>query len=755
LRVAAGVLIAFTIACGPGGDYPRREPAPGADGITFTPNQVCAECHEKEFREWQGSDHDLAMQPANEETVRGDFGDVSFTHFGVTSRFFRRGDKFVVNTEGPDGELHDYEIKYTFGYEPLQQYLIPFPGGRLQCLTVAWDTKQKRWFSLYPDEKIEADDPLHWTGWSQRWNLMCAECHSTNLRKNYDQASKTYKTAWDEIDVSCQACHGPGQAHVEWGRMWPKDMKAKPEQMKLVVNFKGGDSRYQVDQCARCHSRRHQVSPDNLHGRPFMDDYMVALLRENLYFADGQILDEVYVYGSFLQSKMYHRGVRCSDCHNPHTLGFQREGNALCTECHQASPPARFPTLKKKNYDTPKHHHHEMGSDSARCVQCHMVARTYMVVDPRRDHSFRIPRPDLTLALGTPNACKQCHEDKPVTWAIDALAKWYGRKPAEPHFATAFARARQGNPGAAPALISLAGDPQQPTIVRATAIDLLQNYGGQGVETIRAALTDQDALVRTVAAHVLSYQEPAERILDLGPLLGDPIRAVRIEAARALAGVGSQYLSEEQRKALGPALEQYVETQVASTDTPGANLNLGLIEAAKGNTGGAVEDYRHAIEIDRTFLPAQLNLATLYNELGRNDEAEKVLRGAILGSPNNGDLRYSLGLLLAEQQRLAEAAASLGEAAALMPSRARVRYNYALALQHLGRRSAAERELLAAHEADPRDPSIVNALVIFYIQQQRLEEAQVYAVKLVNLAPNQPGPRQMLQRIEQELRRRN
>ena len=313
---------------------------------------------------------------------------------------------------GPDGKPADFEVVYTFGIEPLQQYLVEFPGGRLQSLTIAWDTKDKRWFHLYPGEDIPPDDPLHWTGRYQNWNGMCAECHSTNLQKNYDPEADTYQTTWSEINVSCQACHGPGAEHVAWGRSWKAGNGDTESSNGLIVDFRGHDSRYQVDTCARCHSRRRQVSAEDAHGRHLLDDFLPSLLRDDLYHADGQILDEVYVYGSFLQSKMYAAGVRCTDCHDAHSAGLKAPGNDLCVQCHQPHNNRRFATLKARHYDSTTHHFHPAGSPGAQCVNCHMPAKTYMVVDPRRDHSFRIPRPDLSVKLGTPNACTGCHDNQ-------------------------------------------------------------------------------------------------------------------------------------------------------------------------------------------------------------------------------------------------------------------------------------------------------------------------------------------------------
>ncbi len=397
---------------------------------TFVDEGGCVTCHTAEHQAWAGSHHDLAMQEAGVSTVAGDFSGSTFTQHGVKSRFFQRDGSFWVNTEGPDGKLADFHVKDTFGVDPLQQYLLELPGGRLQALTTAWDVERKRWFDLYPHERIDAHDELHWTKPSQNWNYMCAECHSTDLHKNYDAATRTYKTTFARIDVGCQACHGPGSRHVEWAEhaRGSSHPSATAAQMGFELDLAARDATVQIESCARCHSRRGAFWGDYRHGERLMDHHLPALLDEQLYHADGQILGEVYEYGSFLQSRMYAKGLRCSDCHDPHSLKTRAPGNALCTTCHNATGPKARDTidtagLKHKDYDSPAHHFHHAGASGSQCVDCHMPTRTYMVVDPRRDHSFRIPRPDLSIKIGAPNACNLCHTNKTPQWATDAVVR--------------------------------------------------------------------------------------------------------------------------------------------------------------------------------------------------------------------------------------------------------------------------------------------------------------------------------------------
>lgn len=716
----------------------------------FAAPETCITCHEKEYAEWRNSHHDLAMQEATDQTVLGDFSDVTFTHQGVPFRFFKRDGRFFCNTKGPDGQFADFEITYTFGVEPLQQYLVPFPGGRLQCLPVAWDTRQKRWFHLYPDQTFRADDPLRWTGSYQTWNNMCAKCHSTNLRKNYNLEQDAYHTEWDVLDVSCQACHGPGKTHVEWARKHEAGEASGYENLGLVVRLKGQPAR-EVAACAPCHARRAEISDESWHGQPLLNHFLPSLLQEGLYYPDGQILDEVYVWGSFLQSKMYRSGVTCSDCHNPHSLKPVKAGNALCLQCHQQRPNERFPDLVLKNYDSREHHFHQPGTEAAQCVSCHMPARVYMVVDPRRDHSFRVPRPDLSVKLGTPNACNACHNDRSPEWAARWVEKWYGPKVATPpHYGEVLAAGRSGQPEAEPRLNALARDPQQPNIVRATAADLLRNYGTrEATETLVSLATDPDGLIRAAAVNGLERLPYARRLQIVAPLLRDPVRAVRISAARVLASVPARQFSPDQRRDLEAAVEEFKRVQYVNGDQPGSHLNLGVLYEQLGQADRAEAAYRKALALDPYFIPARFNLANLYNRMGQNAEAESVLREGIERTPDDGELFYSLALVLAEEQRLAEAADALGHAAALLPDRARVRYNLGLVLQRLGRRPQAEEQLLKAHELAPEDADVLYALAVFYAQDRRWQAARNYARKLVKQQPNYPGAQSLLRQLEQ------
>ncbi len=706
----------------------------------------------------------MAMQAASDSTVLGDFEHASFNNDGITSSFFRNGSKFMVRTDGADGSLHDYEIKYTFGVYPLQQYLIAMPGGRLQALGIAWDSRPsasggQRWFFLYPGQKITYRDSRHWTGIDQNWNYMCADCHSTNLRKNYDLRTRTYSTTYDEIDVACEACHGPGSNHVAWAKKqgdWQKlDMT---EGLTIALGERKGvawpidpatgnarrssprQSEREIQMCARCHARRGQIHEDYVHSQPVGDDYRVALLDEDHYFPDGQIKEEDYEYGSFIQSRMFHAGVTCSDCHEPHSLKLRAEGNGVCLQCHSA-----------QKYDSPQHHFHKVGSAGARCVECHMPTRTYMVVDPRRDHSIRIPRPDLSVKLGTPNACTNCHTDKSAQWAMDSVNKWYGHAPEGfQRFAEALDAGTSGAPGAEQSLERLVTDGEQPAIARATALSLLTAYVPPPTDTaVRIGIVDDSALVRRAAAHALRDSEPGASANSLAPLLSDPVRAVRIETAEVLAGLPVDKLPADVAAAFSRATDDYVSAQELNADRPEAHLNLGLLYAKESHFDKAEAELKTAWSLDPSFAPAAVNLADLYRAENRDEDGERVLKDAISRSPNDASLEHALGLLMVREKRDVQALDLLGDAARNDPGNARYVYVYAVALNDAGKTSAAIETLERSIKEHPYDRDSLAALVTFLEQSDDPAKALIYARRLDELDPENPVVRRMLRELTQ------
>ncbi|GIX00523.1 MAG: cytochrome c [Pirellulaceae bacterium] len=761
---------------------------------TYVGSQVCADCHREEVEKYRGSHHDMAMQRATEQTVRADFDNVKMEHHGIVSTAYRDGERFMIRTEGPDGELHDYEIKYTFGWEPLQQYMVEFPAPgrkddgtlpRLQVLRLSWDTERRQWFYLAPpdvSEKLAPDDDLHWTGIAQRWNTMCAECHSTNYQKNFlpsfeleEHASGEvqqpdssigwspgeYHSTFSEINVACEACHGPGSVHVELAQQWFPGWSR--ERGYGLANLKRSPED-QIQSCAPCHSRRNVVHPGFQAGDNYYDYYSNELLLEPIYYPDGQILDEDYVHGSFIQSKMYHKSIRCTDCHDPHSARLKAVGNAVCTSCHQ------HPAAK---YDSVGHHFHQPGSPGAQCVNCHMPATTYMQVDARRDHSIRIPRPDLSSPLETPNACTGCHVnpenvsqekrdklklyqdwmaaarqgDEEVAaelhranqWCDAACQQWYGEQRQQPvHFGVALDAGQEQDADAVPKLRQLlrTGGSEGPAIARATALELLARLDASAAwqEASRAA-EDEHPLLRAAAARALAVGgNPTRSVHRLEQLLADPVRSVRVEAARSLLDMPRQLLSPSRAADFRKALEEMAAGLRYNNDRSGAHLALALIAESQGRLQQAIRHYENAIAVEPRVTGPRTNLAALLERTLQHPSAETETAAAIHQRVH---------------QLRKEELALLQRDVELLPDAAAIRYRYGLALYLDGQAEAAAEHLVAAATLEPTAAAYAQAAALLFEHLQKWDDALYWAREAVKRNPEDPANTVLLQRIAQ------
>jgi tetratricopeptide (TPR) repeat protein len=703
--------------------------ATGAELPGYVGSAICQGCHEAAWRAWRESHHYRAMLPATEETVLGDFADSRFEYAGLTHRFFRRDGKYYVATDNAAGALDEFEIAYTFGFQPLQQYLIGFPDGRFQALNIVWDSRPEseggqRWYHLYPDERVTHEDLLHWTGSFQNWNSRCAACHSTGLEKNYDPATNRYATQWAEVNVACEACHGPGRAHSDWAagdrsladpgfaNALPAAGTWSPQPDRPTFERTGGEAgEAPAGVCATCHARRAELAPFEP-GAPFSDLYQLRLLEDGLYHPDGQILDEVYVLGSFLQSRMHQAGVSCSDCHEPHSGAPRAAGNDLCARCH-----------RPEVFDRAAHHHHPAGSSGAACVNCHMPATTYMGVDARRDHSFRVPEPRLSVELGIPNACNRCHLDRAAEWAATHLAAWYPGARLRADHAPVLAAARANQPAALPGLLAIAADPGRSGILRATALRESGRFPSN--ETLAAAaagLRDTDPLVRVGTVRALEAWPATQRYALLQPLISDPARSVRIAVAAQLADVPADRLPAPDRAELNRLRAEYLDSLRLNADMPEDRLNLGIFLVRSGLPEAAESAYRQALALAPGFVPAMINLADLYRASGLDHAAEPLLQDAIRRAPDQAPAYHALGLLRVRQSQHAAAVELLGKAAELDPDNPRYAYVHGVALYELGRHNAAIAALEEALQRHPGNAELTAALAAYYRQQGEEEK---------------------------------
>ena len=610
---------------------------------SYVGTETCIGCHQEQGEAWKDSHHALAWTRPEEKAVLGDFADTNFEHKGVITRFSRDGESFYVETEGSDGEQRRFDVEGVAGVAPLQQYIVATDEGHLQALDVAWDAELGRWYHLYPEQELAPGNGLHWTGAYKSWNARCAECHATGYQKNYDPKTGRYDSTQAEIGVGCEACHGPGEAHVAW----TEDKTIDPARWSrltekgFTINFAQTSAEAEIQQCAGCHARREPLDDGNpLPGTDFHDAYRLAFLREGLYHADGSIQDEVYVYGSFLQSKMYARDVRCSDCHEPHQAGLRAEGNTLCTQCHSLGDNARFPSLQPAAYDDPSHHFHEPGSEGAACKSCHMIERRYMGIDGRRDHSFRIPRPDLSDETGAPNACTDCHQDRDASWAADEIAERFPESTRRgQHFSQTFAAARRNPQAINEELLTIAEDNDAAGIVRATALDLLSPVADPGTAA-RAAmlLRDADPLVRLAAVPVQRGAEESDRVKRLVPVLNDPRKAVRIAAAREFLDAPLSNLSSDSIDVVQNAMREWQASLLAKTDFPETHMAIGGAALVQRNTQAAEHAFREAVRLDPQLVQGWIMIARILAVTGDADDALNALDEALVANPSDQNL---------------------------------------------------------------------------------------------------------------------
>ncbi|MEE2856654.1 MAG: tetratricopeptide repeat protein [Planctomycetota bacterium] len=727
-RICALTLLLVTSAC-----LAQEQPS-------HVGRATCVTCHREEHSLWTGSHHDLAMMELGDEACRAPFDGTEVSSGGVLSRFMLVDNSPVIEVEDADGKK-SLPVRYFFGTSPCQQVLIEGANGRLQSYPVAWATPEAqggaRWYTLFPDEKTPPGDPLHYSGILNNWNHMCAECHSTGVVKNYDLATDTFRTRWQEIDVSCEACHGPGSAHVSWATSSKQEDGKKPAAPKhsgFPANLSRGLATWirpegekvarrsppvsdsdETETCARCHSRRTTLVDGSTPGSPFSETHLLSLIEAGLYHDDGQILDEVYVYGSFLQSRMHAEGVTCSDCHEPHSGELHIEGNSLCIGCHD---PGR--------YDLPAHHHHETGTPGASCIECHMVSRTYMGVDPRRDHSFRVPRPDLSVRIGTPNACTGCHEDQDSIWAALKVVEWFpdGRSD-DFHWGEALHAARRGAPVAPELIRMVLEDEKTPAIVRATVMAALPPFlDRSNVDLLQSGFFDPDPMVRRQATLALDGIGLQDTYLILIDMLSDSSLIVRTVAAELLSPIESQIASDPNGagRLFSKALSEYISIQHINSDRPESHVNLGSLATRRGKIDEAVKCFKEALRRTPSFGPASVNLADALRTLDRDAEGIVVLQKAIERVAEDAGLHHALGLALVRVGEKGKALLSLKQAVQLSPESPRYALVYAVALKDSGETQLAIETLQAALLMHPDDRWLKGALEEYRSELEAPEE---------------------------------
>jgi tetratricopeptide (TPR) repeat protein len=673
----------------------------------YAGSESCKECHADQFTKWAGSHHGLAERKPDPKLDDPAFVPTrSFQHGTQTTETRKTGGDYELIALGFGDKITPFRVERVIGHDPLRQFLVDGGNGRLHAMEACLDPNKNEWFNVYGNEDRKPGEWGHWTGRGMVWNQMCATCHNTRLRKNYDATTDSYKTTMAEMSVSCESCHGPMKPHNEWQRT-NRGIKGDPTLVKW--------SRDQhIENCAGCHARRGEITGDFVPGESFWDHYHLTITdQSDTFYPDGQIRDENYEFSSFFSSRMHHAGVRCMDCHDMHSMKTILPGNQLCMRCHT---PGGFPNAPVIMPEA--HSFHQADSTGNQCINCHMPQTVYMQRHPRHDHGFTIPDPLLTKQFNVPNACNKCHTDKTTDWALEATQKWWGPKMDRKTRtrATLIAKARQGDAEARDGLVSLLGSDEIPHW-KASATLLLDRWINElAVQSaVSAQLQHAHPIVRQSAIRTLEplLQNGSIRS-SIEPLLDDPVRGVRVPAAWALRD------SLNLDSAAGKDLQHMLNW---NSDQPSGQMQLAQFHFARRDTTEAIKAMETAIRWDPNSPPFHHDLAMIYSTTGQTQLATAKLRDAIKLAPNHAEYHYELGLALSETGDMPSVIASLQEAVRLNPTLARAWYNLGLAKNGRGDISGALEALQRGELADPRDPGIPYARATILAQLGRKQEA--------------------------------
>ena len=693
----------------------------------YAGDAACKACHATEFDKWKHSNHGLAERPLDEAMDKVAFDPAKpFPHGSQTTTPAWNQGAATLTALGFENQISPWKVERVIGNDPLRQFLVPGVGGRLHASEACWDPHKKEWFNVYGNEDRKPGEWGHWTGRGMVWNIMCAGCHNTRVRKNYDLATDTYQTAMAHPTVSCEACHGPMKSHADWQTKHP-GVKPDPTAQKL-------DRDQMFDTCGMCHARRTELTGDFKPGEKFLDHHHLAIVdQSNIFYPDGQIWDEDYEYGPFMASRMQHAGVRCVDCHDPHTAKRILPGNSLCMRCHT---PGGFPNAPP--IVPAAHTFHGAESTGSQCVNCHMPQTVYMQRHSRHDHGFTIPDPLMTKQFGIPNACNKCHQDKNTDWTLAAVEKWYGARMERRTRTrtTIMAKAKRGDEDAREGLLGLLAGDETP-YWKASACLMLERWVGRPeVNTaLTAALKHDHPLVRSNAARVaepLVENHPEVRT-SLESLLNDTSRSVRLSAAWSLR----QSLNRDL-----PVAQELQHMLDYNADQPSGQMQLAQYQLAAGQLPKAVEHMRRAVTWDGGSPPLRHDLAVALSMSGDTKGALEELRNAIRLNPNEAEYHFKLGLGLAETGNLPGALDSFRQAVTVDPRHARAWYNLGLGLNSQGKAEEALNALKNGETAEPADAAIPYAAATILAQKGRRMEALAAVTRALNA---QPGMREALE----------
>ena len=601
---------------------------------TFVGAQACATCHREIHADWTSGRHSKMLQPATSSNVLADFS-TDVTLKGRRYRLRAANGEYFVSESYLTGKEQEHRVEYTLGSRRIQHYLTTIEHGQMIVLPPSWDVQRRQWFDnmeiVRPDENDQK--PV------QQWNKNCFGCHVSQQDNHYTPVDRTYATHWTDFGTSCERCHGPGSAHVQ---AYSRGARAVAILDRSIVRPTRLDPGTSSMICAQCHSLRDVVAPGYTAGANYYDYFQPVLeygprkAEDPTYWQDGRPRRFSNDALGLWQSECFLRGgATCTSCHqDPHLPDVDRNAqlapnnNALCTKCHQ-----------DLGTQLTAHTRHLADSAGSSCVECHMPKTVISIKSTMRDHTMSLPAPENTVAFGIPNACTECHADKPATWAVGALERWWprGRRAKLVNRAETFTAARAGRPEALDRLIAIAADDQQGPLVQANAVGYLGHYqGARAAAALLAAAKASHPVVRSAAISSLGQQVTADAAALRSAILAalsDPQRAVRIAAIVSLINRGGASLLPGELARFQWVGREFATRARLYEDDASVQRDLGFIELLTGRFDVAADALQISagLEPDQASVKFLLALARLGQR--RVDEARTLLKQVLPADP--------------------------------------------------------------------------------------------------------------------------
>lgn len=702
------------------------------DQATIPLSMRCGACHQEIFQEWAASDHAWAHRDLTPKWDAEAFHGSSLEAHGTTFTFSTNESGQRILTDKKTGK--NWTMDMVVGRTPLIQYLTKGEDGGYHTTSAAWDVNKQEWFDMFGEDARTPGEWGYWTGRGMIWNTQCAWCHMSGFQKNYDTGEHKYHSSWQEPGVTCLQCHGPVLDEAE---------KATG---CLVDTSRKYSIKQQADNCASCHARRAELDNDFKIGDKFEDHFLLVLpTHPGLYWPNGMQRDEVYTETGLKLSRMGKAGVQCLDCHTSHSgkLKFPFEDNSLCLQCHK-NGERNAPVI-----DPLSHSHHKPDSTGNRCVECHMPESNYMVRDPRRDHSFCSPDPVLSRELNIPNSCIMCHTDKSNAWAEDYVKQWYGDLPltSRRERTRAVEKAYRNEDDAFSSLLQVIKK-EENSAWKATLLELLDPWSThpEVAALARTAAKSEHSLERVAAARILGRIKSPDAV----PLLQDPIKTVRVQAAWELRDLLQENM---------PAMKELEDSSLHQADQPGGAMKLAQIYSSRATLNNNTAEsaaawnkkaeywFRKACEWDPSSSVVYRDFSVFLASQGRTVEAVSELEKAITHEPKNASLYYLLALAQAETGKQEQAIASLDKTLELDPGYPRAAYNRALLHHAGGNLEKALQDLTLAEKTDPGNPEYGYTRAVLLYQAGKKQEAKKEVLELKAKYPDFPPADQLLQEL--------